>query len=47
VVDLLAKAIEEDSFEICTEGMPKPRTVDELLGVVQREGILLKDQGIC
>jgi hypothetical protein len=28
-VDLLAKAIEEDSFEICTKGMLKPRTVDE------------------
>jgi hypothetical protein len=28
-VDLLAKAIEEDSFEICTEGMLKPRTIDE------------------
>jgi hypothetical protein len=27
--DLLAKAIEEDSLEICTEGMPKPRTIDE------------------
>jgi hypothetical protein len=32
-VDLLAKAIEEDSFEICTEGMPKPRTVDEYVQV--------------
>jgi hypothetical protein len=28
MVDLLTKAIEEDSLEICTEGMPKPRTID-------------------
>jgi hypothetical protein len=33
VVDLLSKAIEEDSLEICTEGMPKPRTVDEYVQV--------------
>ena len=33
VVDLLAKAIEEDNFEICTKGMPKPRTVDEYVQV--------------
>jgi hypothetical protein len=29
VVDLLAKAIDEDSLEKCTESMQKPRIVDE------------------
>ena len=28
-VQMLAKTIEEDGLEICTEGMQKPRTVDE------------------
>jgi hypothetical protein len=28
-VALLSKAIEEDGLEICTEGMQKPRTIDE------------------
>ena len=26
---MLAKTIEEDDLEICTEGMQKPRTIDE------------------
>ena len=28
-VQMLAKTIQEDGLEICTEGMQKPRTVDE------------------
>jgi hypothetical protein len=28
-VQMLAKTIEEDGLEICTEGMLKPRTLDE------------------
>jgi hypothetical protein len=28
-VQMLAKTIEEDGLEICTEGMQKPRTLDE------------------
>jgi hypothetical protein len=37
-VQMLAKTIEEDGLEICTEGMQKPRTVDEY---VQRIILLL------
>ena len=29
VVQMLMKTIEEDGLEICTEGIQKPRTVDE------------------
>jgi hypothetical protein len=28
-VQMLAKTIEEDGLEICTEGIQKPRTIDE------------------
>ena len=30
---MLAKTIEEDDLEICTEGMQKPRTIDEYVQV--------------
>jgi hypothetical protein len=29
IVQLLAKTIEEDGLEICSEGVQKPRTIDE------------------
>jgi hypothetical protein len=28
-VQILAKTIEEDGLEICSEGVQKPRTIDE------------------
>jgi hypothetical protein len=29
IVQMLAKTIEEDGLEICSEGVQKPRTIDE------------------
>ena len=37
IADLLAKAIEEDSLEIYTEGMLKPRAVDEYVQVCRTQ----------